>query len=349
LDILNITEDFIDKNKIKINKKLIYSNYKINYVDKTIKYNCLYINSELLLLKFTELSLDEINDLLINNGSRLNTIINTNIHKYIDNTQYIITKNQWIKLMINLNNNKYSNFYYKFASYYPYIDFNIYYSLINKPNIKLISEIIYFDDVEREKFANSKLEYIIETFDSNIYNIQNNEYFDCEFSMTTPVKELMWYIQPKIFTDGLTKYGQNTSLIFDSNYYFTNNIITNQKLIFNNSDALFNYNIINNNYYTYLLSYKYLNNILPLGIYYYSFCLYPEDSQPSGVINLRCFKGKQYYIEFNKEFINEYNKFIQLLYPDNINNKNKFILKFISKNYNLISIHKGQISIIFTS
>jgi hypothetical protein len=80
--------------------------------------------------------------------------------------------------------------------------------------------------------------------------------------MTTPIKELIWYIQPKIFIDGLTKYGQNTSLIFDSNYYFTNNIIKNQKLIFNNLDALFDYNIINNNYYTYLLSYKYLNNIL---------------------------------------------------------------------------------------
>jgi hypothetical protein len=133
LDILNIIEDFKDKDKIIINRNLIYSDYYINYNDKTITYKCLYINNTLLNLKFPELSLDEINYLLTNNGSKLNTIIDNNIiNTYIDQNEYVITKNQWIKLMLNLNNKNYiySNFYYKFASYYPYIDFNIYYSKI---------------------------------------------------------------------------------------------------------------------------------------------------------------------------------------------------------------------------
>ena len=103
------------------------------------------------------------------------------------------------------------------------------------------------------------------------------------------------------------------------------------------------------NYYTNFLSYKYLNNILPEGLYYNAFCLYPEESQPSGTINLRHFKNKQYYIEFNPAFINEYNNLIQLLYGTTTSNKNSLLLKIISKNYELIVINKGRIIILFSS
>ena len=59
--------------------------------------------------------------------------------------------------MINIKNPIYNTLAVKVGSYYPYINFNMYYSLIPQPSVKLITEVIYLDDIEREKFANSKL------------------------------------------------------------------------------------------------------------------------------------------------------------------------------------------------
>ena len=102
------------------------------------------------------------------------------------------------------------------------------------------------------------------------------------------------------------------------------------------------------NYYTYLLSYKYLNNTLPEGIYYHSFCLYPEESQPSGTANLTEIKGKNYRINFNPVFVSEFQNFIlNLNTTNNIRNTN-MILRFISKSYDLFVVHKGSANLLFT-
>ena len=345
-DLTKITCPFLSENKININNNFIYKDYILN-ANKTITYNCLFINDKLLHYHFSDLSDNDIDYILINNGKFYSTTEIYNILQKNYNDQYLIDKFQWVKLMLNLNNPsyRYTYFYNKFASYYPYIDFNLYYSLIPPPKIKLICESIYFDDIERYNFANSKLEYIIETFEENLFTVNNLEYFDCELSFNNLCKELIWYIQPQILINKLSEFGQNTSLIFDSKHYFTNNIISDHDLIFNQESVLIKN--INNNYYTYLLSYKYLNNILPEGIYYIPFCLYPEDTQPSGIINLKYFKGKQYYIKFNSLFIQEYNNLLNLLYNStNIKLLQYFILKFISKNYEIIKIHKGQFTIL---
>ena len=94
-----------------------------------------------------------------------------------------------------------------------------------------------------------------------------------------------------------------------------------------------------------MLSYKLLNNILPSGIYYHSFCLYPEETQPSGTANLRYIKGKNYIININNEFINDYNNILNILYPNNI--KNNFMIKFSSKNYEMLIIHRGQANFLY--
>uniref|UniRef100_A0A6C0ED73 Major capsid protein N-terminal domain-containing protein n=1 Tax=viral metagenome TaxID=1070528 RepID=A0A6C0ED73_9ZZZZ len=348
-NLLDIRIPFNSETNININNNLyIYDTFIIDYENKYIKYNCILINDNLLKYHFTDLSDNEIKSILVNNGKLYYSNEILNLTNRIFDNQFLIDKFGWIKLMTNLNNSSYdyNNYYYKFASYYPYINFNLYYSLVDNPKIKLITESIYFDDIERDKFANSKLEYIIEIFDENIYNI-NQSYFDCELSFNNPCKELLWYIQPQLFIDGITEYGQNTSLNYDSHLYFKNELINDQKLIFNQYDVLLPN--VNSNYYTYLLSYKYLNNILPLGVYYKSFCLYPEESQPSGTINLRYFKGKQYYVNFNSDFLKEYLDLLNLLYtPSVVSYKNSFILRFISKNYDLISINNGKFEILFS-
>ena len=337
-DILNY-----QSNNQVLNTNLIYESYQINNIG--IKYNCTIINDELLKLNFTDLLTNEINIILTNNGIYSSTL-----------SQYLIDNYQWTGFMLNIKNTIYKELAPKVASYYPYVDFNLFYSSISEPKVKLICEAVFLDDVERAKFANAKLEYVVEVHDENIFTINDittNQSYDAELSFNNPCKELIWFVQPQLFIDGLTQFGQNISLLFDTSNYFNNKIVVNQSLSFNQIDALIKNPIINSdfNYYVNTLSYKYLNNTLPDGIFYHSFCLYPEETQPSGTINLRQIKGKLYHVNFNKKFIDEYIVILNKLYanylPSLINNKKSFTLKFLSKNYDLFVVHKGQARLLF--
>ena len=360
-NIVNISIDMI--NGFVLDKKLLYTSYNFDLVNKKINYNCILINKELLYYAFPDLTESEINILLTNAGSQytLNQITKM-IHPELSdsqiqelngidglNTQYVINKNQWVAFMLNITNSIYNTLAPKVGSYYPYINFNLYYGLIPNPTVNLITEVAYLDDLERSKFADSKLEYVVENFDENIYNISNQFAFDCELSFLNPCKELLWFFQPQIYIDGLTPYGQNISLLFDINKYFTNSFFTQQKLVLEQYDVLVDN--IDNNFYTDTLSYKYLNNVLPKGVYYNSFSLFPEESQPSGTVNLTEIKNKQYKVLINSIFLLEYNNFLKEIYGSNsnlISSKLNFTLKFISKNYDLLTVHKGSCKLLFS-
>ena len=338
-NLLNITIDFNSLTNLNFNYKLIYNNYQVN--EFNIIYNCIYINNELLKLQFPNLSSDDRLYILQTFGSTNILLLYPKIiiDDIIDN--YYINVYQWIHFMNELKNNL--PLAYKLALYYPYVDYNKYYSLIDNPKIKLITEVVYLDDIEREKFANNKLEYIIETIDSDIYNNNyNNHTFTCDLSFTQPCKELLWYIQPQIYYNNLNKNGKNKSLIFTNTDLSTNNIIDKQRFLLNNYDVLLEN--IDDNYYTYALPYKLFNNTLVPGIYYHSFCLYPEDTQPSGTVNLRYIKGKSYILSINNLFINDYTNILKQL---NELNKTNFIIKFISKNYQLLVISNGTANFLF--
>ena len=343
-NLLKITIDNLPNN-VKINNKLIYNKYEIN--DFYIIYYCKYINAELLRLQFTNLHENDIEFILQKYGSYDENILLLNNNLIIENDidNYYINMFQWINFMKNVKN--YTLIAYKLGLYYPYADFDIYYSKINSFNITLITENIFISDIERERYANNKLEYIIETYQQNTYEFANNNLFlNYELSFTKLCKELYWYIQPELLFNGYNNNGKNTELIFDTLLLSNNLLVQFQQLLFDNFDVLLDKKIemYDTHYYTYLLSYKYLNNILSNGIYYNSFCLYPEETQPSGAVNLRYIKSKNYIININQLFINDYN---QILIDLNEEHKNKFKLTFISKNYELLIIHKGQCNFLF--
>jgi len=333
-------------NKIIYNKKLIYNNFKIN--EFSITYYCIYINNELLKNIFPNLTDSDRLYILQNYGTLYskkelnNQYPNLLIESQID--LYYINVYQWTNFMINIKQNPIAN---KINFYYQFIDFNVYYGLINQSQIgiKLIAENVFLDDIERDKFADTKLEYVIETIDTNINNFKIINYYDCEFSFTKPCKELIWYIQPQIYYNCFNNNGKNKDLLFDISLLSNVDFINNQQIYFNNLKILVNSltDSSSNNYYNYLLSYKYLNNILPSGVYYHSFCLYPEETQPSGTANLRYIKGKNYIININNNFITDYNNILKIL----DNTKNNLILKFISKNYELLIIHRGQANFLY--
>ena len=214
------------------------------------------------------------------------------------------------------------------------------------------------DEIERVKFATSKLEYIIENIDMDIYNVTSQPVFNCELSFTKPVKELYWYLQPDIFTIGLSQYGQNTDLVYDASSYLPK-IINTQSLKLDQYEILFvrapngyqsssssqpNQNDLN--YYFNMLPYKYLNNNLPSGVYYHTFSLYPEETQPSGTANFSIVKSKQYNITINSNFIDSYYNNTD---TNNLNlNNTNMTLKFISKAYNIFVVERGRAELLFT-
>jgi hypothetical protein len=339
LDVINVTVSNVIN--FTLNTNLKYSSYSININNKSISYVCNIINNELLLLKFPELNEIQRTLILKTNGTYSGT------GNLTDGVNYTMNKDQWFHFLMTITDPIYKDFIYKIMSYYPYINYNLYSSSIEVPDIKLICEAVFLDDIERTQFASGKLEYIVERFVSDTFTIKNTNSFDCELSFNNPCKELVWYIQPNLFIDGYSPFGQNYEFKFDINNYNNKNILINQKFILNQLDVLLTN--VDDNYYTYVLSYKLLNNTLPKGLYYHSFCLYPEETQPSGTCNFRYIKGKQYNIVLNSVWQKEYLTQLNTLFTstNTINIKNILILKMIGKIYDLFVVTHGQGKLLF--
>lgn len=345
-------------NTVNIDTKLPINNYIINFQDRVINYKCMYINYRVLLYNFPQLQDSDINFILntygIPNNSQNNTSSFSNNIMYLDQWIYFMTQlpNLIGSQYININN---------LGLYYPYINYNLLYSQIPVPNISLICQFVYFDEIERKKFATSKLEYVIETIEQNIYDVNkiSQSTFNCDLSFTKPTKEFFWYIQPKIFNIGLSSYGQNTQLLFNYRKYYNAYIIKEQSftldqynIIKKNEATKYNPNITdildyNDESYNFnVLPYKYLSNNLPLGVYYHTFSLYPEETQPSGTANLSIIKAKEYNVTFNTDFINEY---FNNSNTNNLNpNKQGLLIKLLAKSYNMFIIENGHGGLLFT-
>ncbi len=339
LDVINVTVSNLTT--FTLNTNLKYTSYTININNKSISYVCNIINAELLLLKFPELNDTQRALVLKTNGTYGGSGSST------DGLNYIMNKDQWFHFLMTITNDIYKDFIYKIMSYYPYINYNLYCSSIEVPDIKLICEAVFLDDIERTKFAGGKLEYIVERFVSDTFTIKNTDFFDCELSFNNPCKELIWYIQPNLFIDGYSPFGQNYELKFDINNYTNKNILIKQQFILNQLDVLLSN--VDNNYYTNVLSYKFLNNTLPDGLYYHPFCLYPEETQPSGTCNFRYIKGKQYNVILNSLWLKEYLTQLKILFTSSntIDIKNTLILKMIGKVYDMFIVTHGQAKLLF--
>ena len=97
----------------------------------------------------------------------INLILNT--FGIVYKTNKVLTAIEWVIFKNNLY--KYPTLVDKIGGYDHYIDYNYLMNLIPKPNIKLLVEYIFIDDIERSKFASSKLEYVIEGYQENIFDI----------------------------------------------------------------------------------------------------------------------------------------------------------------------------------
>ena len=172
-------------------------------------------------------------------------------------------------------------------------------------NADIYCEYIYLDQIEREKFASAELNYLIKLHTRNNFEI-DNLFFNKNLEIENYITEMFWTLQKKSDLDSSNlESPQYQKLIGKEN-------------IENFQMTLDNYNIFlkknSPEYFQYVYPYQYLNMNFNNNIYFYSFCLYPEDNQPSGGLSLGDIGGKQFQIQLKNLTINESNKVILKIY-----------------------------------
>ena len=309
----------LDNNgSIIINSNLKYN--KLEYIKDInfIRYYCSHINSAFLDLKFPNMD----------NNTK------TTILSY--NTTNELTKDDYIRLISNSND--ITNCRYELLGMVGYYDFNYMYSLVKLPTINLLAEYVYVDTNERNHFASNKLVYMIETYNENIFDVDNKMLFSNDLDFTNLLKEMMWFFRPDGFNNGRMLYDKKNLLNYNIEETFLKDFN-----IYINDFKMLNLSMINNNYYNYAEPYKYNNNVLPLGVYMKSFSLHPNRMQPSGGVNFTYLKGKNVKLEIFQDFLNKY-------YNSSYNYMmSKLKLIFINRAYNLFIVEKGSGRIIFSN
>jgi len=307
-------------------KTLNYSSFTLDKETNLITYKCTNITYGLLAINYPSLASVDKND-------DLTEILN--LYGINVNNELIMELKQWINFRKNytkdqdvINPGANNNFLQ-------------YYSSVPKPQISLITESVYLDDVERNKFASVKLEYVVEIFQENVYDIENQALVSGEFSIDRPVKELTWITQPKLLINGLTEYGKTYITDFEFKQFFSTDYYSNKSITLNYQDVI--KSIYDYKFFNPLQSYQYFNNSLIDGVYCYNFGLYPEENQPSGTANFSTFKGKLFNFVLDKKFLAQY--FDPTFNPSQFG----LTLTFMARSYNFFIVEKGYGRMVFAT
>lgn len=160
-------------------------------------------------------------------------------------------------------------------------------------NVYLLIDYIYLDVDERIKFINSEHEYLIDILIYDNDKIITNNSTKIKLSYSQPCKELIFRAQ--------MDYLIVNNLLDKSNYCLdylkTKNIINYVEITMNGQNRLTQRK---SDYFNLIQPFQHHYNILPKGIYSYSFSLYPEEHQPSGTCNLSKIDDFQIIINVDK-------------------------------------------------
>jgi hypothetical protein len=234
----------------------------------------------------------------------------------------------------------------------------------NRPKLSLQLKYIYLDNEERNKFARSKHEYLIEQENYRNYTHVGTQ-FKSKINLANPVKNLYWFAQPLInivnkqyfnYTNSkfyrlLSNYDRydevNPITTFSRKFYATlyaknpqipyipvvlNGIVTKypiqDKSPINNSELRINGQQRFNSTIdqTTLINFLSYLNIPMSGTHVYSFARHPDQYQPSGSCNFSILDDTYFTLD-----------------TDN----GSYSVKFIATNYNLLRIMGGQAGLAF--
>lgn len=234
----------------------------------------------------------------------------------------------------------------------------------NRPKLSLQLKYIYLDNEERNKFARSKHEYLIEQQNYRNYNHVGTQ-FKAKINLSNPVKNLYWFAQPlqniinkQYFNYTVSKFYRllsnydrydevNPVTQYSRKFYATlyaaypeipyipvvlNGIVTKfpiqDKSPINNSELRINGQQRFNSTIdqTTLVNFLQFLNIPMNGLHVYTFARQPEQYQPSGSCNFSILDDTYFTLD-----------------TDN----GSYSVKFIATNYNLLRIMGGQAGLAF--
>jgi hypothetical protein len=319
-----------NNNTVSVVSDLVYSDIEVLDDSYIYRYTCTKMNEKLLDLQFP--------------GIDSNAIV-TNYGTLQGDSSYILTMKDYIYMMSNIKTDSLLSTATKqlLAGYHYYVDYNYLQNQVEKPVLKLYGEYVYLDDIEREKFTSSHLEYVVELYNEITYNITNTETFDYQLDLNSLNKELLWFIRPKVLLNGFTPYNKTYHNTFIDYPFYSNSVLNNVELYLNGLDLL-KLNSIDN-YYQKVIPYNHLNNELENGVYYINLSLFPEKNQPTGSVNMSQIRGKTIKVSLNTNFLSEYfdSGSSKSLNPSSLGLE----FKILSRSYNILIITKGQGKLIF--
>lgn len=179
---------------------------------------------------------------------------------------------------------------------------------------------VYLDSLERKYFAYKPLEYLIEQT-TRIERISLEENNVIDFVLQNPCKEIIWFLRRN---DVKTR-----NKWFDFTDGFFNQPMKTAKIMFNGVDR---FDEKPAEYFNWLQPYQHHSGVGKLGLYSYSFSLFPEQFQPSGSVNMSRINKIQFVLKAKKTIDTSY----------------KYDVVFYVINYNILRVMSGMASIAYS-
>lgn len=203
--------------------------------------------------------------------------------------------------------------------------------------LNLMIDYVYMDTDERRMMAQNTHEYLIEQVqyvnDSIPKNLTSKNV--CLSSLNHPCKELIWAIEEQSdetlpFTYAKLAIETETDangVVTNSTVVTTNETFKNAKMVINGHDRMCE---MDSMYYRYMVPFQRHTRVPGKPIYCYSFALKPEDSNPTGTINMSRVDNSQLVFEFDSA----------------INNRN---IHAFAVNYNVLKVQSGMAGLAFSN
>lgn len=160
----------------------------------------------------------------------------------------------------------------------------------------ILLKYVQLDSLERNRFAGSSHEYLIEqTQLLEIPDITRKKHRCIVNFFVHPVKEMLWVAQKKSYIENDDGYTNSQWFNYSETDEKTGNLIKTCSINFSSREIVPE---MSGNYYNYLQPYKYHHTTPSDGVNVYSFALFPEELQPSGAANFDAINHISLNIEF---------------------------------------------------
>ena len=294
---LNLNNNTItDKDGLILNFSQLEFNKDLN----TFKYKIKNINYILLVNKY-EINNDDANYVLNTFGEE---DLENNELRLLDVNKNVISLKGFYKLLYSDDQKAIEIF----KTFLPLLDKDNKDMILNSIHLQdasLLVDYIFLDNTERQKFAQSQHEYLIQQLTINQEPLNNSTNISMDLGIFHPVKDLVWFIRPNDYiSSDLSVYYESKYWNYSNSYFIAEN--KNFNPIISSQLELNNMNIFPSNqdnlFYNSLQAYEYYNNSFPIGINVYCFSLFPLEYQPSGSCNFTTFKSKILRIKIDKNY-----------------------------------------------